>query len=99
MESVLDRYFRDQLKRQQLDILSNEEACKGLVGKYVIYTDKIYYIQRGKKSDSIACEKRLVDGEDFTKLNINFKFNVELTTSQALSIPDGKKKEAVKLKR
>ena len=103
MNSVIDKEFKEQFSNDRLDILPVDEACRGLINRYVTYLDKIYFIEKTndhkKKSlPHMACTKREVDGEEFSRLNMDFKFDLELTSSQALSIPDGEAFHVTKIK-
>ena len=79
-----------------IEVLPLDEACRGLMHRYVTYLERIYYIDRhplAQGSQTAGCEKRPVDPVLFTKKHVARKLRLqELTSSQALSIPDGKPK-------
>ena len=86
LPSVLDGEYRELV--QVPATLSSQEACKGLVGGYVSYLDTVYFIEATAK----GCTRRAVNGELFTGQRGHDKFTLaELSSEQALAIPEGKK--------
>ncbi len=66
------------------EIISVKEACAGLNGKDMTYVERIYRIE--------GCKKRPYDPERLTMTQRNKfrKFDGELTSTQWISLPDGK---------
>ena len=85
LASVLDKeYFEtmQKLKEQQVDIISQGEACEGINGKYVSYYSRVYKIER--------CFKRLVDGAALSRVASKKMANIKEISSQVwISIPAG----------
>ena len=61
-----------------------EKACKGLIGRHMSHRNKMYRIQARKKG---GCEKVEEDGAVLTRRQPGIQI-VELSSSQAYSIPD-----------
>ena len=92
MPSVIDEEFRELLRPDNVDIIPLDEACLGVVGTYVTYLGQIYFIEAMKQKEAGArlCQKRRVDAEEYTRKRANSKFHLkELSSSQAISIPEG----------
>ena len=92
MPSVIDEEFRELLRPDNVDIIPLDEACQGVVGTYVTYLGQIYFIEAMKQKGSVGrlCQKRRVDAEEYTRKKANSKFHLrELSSSQAISIPEG----------
>lgn len=90
MASVID----DELRKvsDTVDILPIDEACQSIIGKFVTYYDQIYYIERTKHKNIkvTQCQKRPVNGEEYTRLHGHKSYYLkELSSSQAVSIPEG----------
>lgn len=81
--SEIDKIFGQVLSGEAgVDVLPLDEACAGVEGKDVSYYSKIYRIEK--------CRKREYDAEKYIrrkKGNVALK---ELSSSQWLSLPDGK---------
>ncbi|NRA45739.1 MAG: hypothetical protein HRU09_12350 [Oligoflexales bacterium] len=91
MPSVIDEEFRELLRPDNVDIIPLDEACHGVVGTYVTYLGQIYFIEAMKQNGAgKLCQKRRVDAEEYTRKKANSKFHLkELSSSQAISIPEG----------
>lgn len=93
--SIIDQEFRELLSGDAgAEVIPLDEACHNIIGKYVTYLGGIYYIERVAKgvqgSDGSHCRKKRVDAAKFTKKYAHSKVRLqELSSSQALSIPDG----------
>lgn len=102
MPSVLNAESKALLQADgPIEVIPLEEACRGLIGKYVSYLDEIFFIQNitGPNYTSQHCQKRKVDSEEFTARSVNTRFKLsELTSTQAISIPTGKPVESQKPK-
>jgi hypothetical protein len=89
--SEIDKVFGSVLSGAAgVDVIPIDEACEGVEGKDVFYYSKIYRIQN--------CRKREYDPEQYVKSkkgNVNLK---ELSSSQWLSLPEGKPMFKKKLK-
>ena len=82
--SVLDKeYFEtlQRLKAQEVDILSQGEACQGIEGRFVAYYSRVYKIEK--------CFKRLVDGAALTRIASNVSKIKEIDSQVWISIPAG----------
>jgi hypothetical protein len=81
----------DKLSTLKKDIpilrLPLETACKGLIGRYMSYRNKMYYIQARKKGN--GCEKVEKEGDVITRKQPGIRIE-ELSHSEAYSIPDAK---------
>lgn len=75
-------------KDHVIDVIPIDEACKGLVGQYVPYLGEIYFIQNvpGRVGH---CQRRKVDAEAFTRNHDKVLAKAEMTSTQAVSIPEG----------
>lgn len=81
--SVVDGETTKMLQgNEDIDIISIDEACRGLNGRLVTYYSKVYKIEK--------CRKRLFDSEKASAIFKKGGKNVpELTSEQWLSLPDG----------
>lgn len=78
--SVLDTDSNSFLRdNEEYDIIPAKRACKGLEGRYVTYYSQIYKIERCKRRPVLIASDRIA------KLDVK-----ELSSSQWLSIPEGK---------
>ncbi len=79
--------LKDTIEDKQLAILPIREVCRNLVGKHVTYLDTIYMINRSK--GAAGCWKKAVESDTYTrKAGGKWPKMLELSSSQALSIPD-----------
>ena len=91
MPSVINEEFRETINSDQVDMIPVDEACKGIQNQFVTYLGQMFYIESIDKGDKgLACQKRQVDAEIFTRKKAGESFRLrELNSSQAISIPDG----------
>lgn len=82
-DSVVDK--KENLTKPEkrgVDIISIDEACRGVEGKVVSFYSRLYRIEK--------CRKREYDPEEFSKQLLRSSAKItELTAEQWVSIPDG----------
>lgn len=77
----------DDMDSKAIVVLPIDEACRSIVNKHVSYLDKIYLIKPFKKGK--GCWKKPVDQTFYARQMLHrTKKLKELSSSQALSIPD-----------
>ncbi len=88
-QATYQKEFQDLLDADITDVIPIGEACRGLVDKEIVTSlDKIYKIHFFKPKDGTkACEKQLLDAEKISQTH-PLKRLRELTSKQAISIPD-----------
>lgn len=82
MTSVLNKEYAQYLRsrgQKEIEIISVEEACTGLEGKIVSYTDRLYKIEK--------CHKVQLDASEFTRKNPDRTY-VEISSEVWISLPD-----------
>lgn len=97
LPSAIDAEYKklNPVERPVIEVLSLDDACKGLLNQHVSYLDDVYFIQPVPKgvrgSDGTHCEKKpITDGYKFTRMYASKQTPLkELTSSQAISIPTG----------
>ncbi len=88
MPSAVYEEFKDLLEADNVDVIPINKACAAVVGRVTTYLNDIFLIRKVKTADgTLACEKVRLDGEEYTKKN-SLAQAIELSSSQAISIPD-----------
>lgn len=84
MPTILEKEFAEALDRKQpVEVIPIDEACKGLEGKYVTFHSKMYFVEK--------CRKREIDPQDFTlRFRNRMPKFVEMQPQQWYSMPEGK---------
>lgn len=78
--------LKDTIEDSPLTIIPMKDVCRNLVGKRVSYLDTIYLINRSKNGKD--CWKKSLEADTYTRKAGKTPKMQELSSSQALSIPD-----------
>ncbi len=89
LPSSLDHEYAQYLVSDHVDIIPINKACQGLIGSYVTYLNKVYFIEGKRKEKDALCVKRVVENT-VSFFQANPQRIKELQSTQAISIPDGK---------
>lgn len=95
MASIINNEFKDILlnNTQLPDMIPNDEACQGLINRYVSYLGDIYQIEKlpGTEKSMMLCQKKKINGPEFTKSKKYRNYRLfELSSTQFISIPEAK---------